>query len=179
MIRFRCHFLSWIHLGLFRWRLGITVYWKTDYNGLMQFCVLHIMGDIGTICKQSGAHNFGTLLYWCLLSSIIWMRWSVTYNASKYLIRIFPLSLGTYISETSHKSMRRILGTFPGLGFTVGKLLAYVIALIFYDWRDSALALSLVPLLASTTMLLFPETPYWLASVGKLQDSRYGYNTFQ
>ena len=88
-------------------------------------------------------------------------------------------SLGTYISETSHKSMRRILGTFPGVGVTVGKLLAYVVALIFPDWRDSALALSQVPLLASMTMLLFPETPYWLASVGKLQDSRYGYHTFK
>ena len=90
-----------------------------------------------------------------------------------------PPFLGTYISETSHKSMRRILGTFPGVVVTVGKLLAYVVALIFQDWRDSALALSQVPLLASMTMLLFPETPYWLASVGKLQDSRYGYHTFK
>ena len=97
----------------------------------------------------------------------------------RFVDKNIPLFLGTYISETSHKSMRRILGIFPGVGVTVGKLLAYVIALIFYDWRYSALALSLVPLLASATMLLFPETPYWLASVGKLQDSRYGYNTFQ
>ena len=50
-IQFRCNFLSWIHLGLFWRRLGITVHWKEDHNGLMQFCMLHIMADISTIHK--------------------------------------------------------------------------------------------------------------------------------
>ena len=55
----------------------------------------------------------------------------------------------------------------------LGNLLAYIMGAVFDDWRDSALALSAIPFLASMTMLLYPETPYWLASVGKLQESRY------
>ena len=51
VIQFRCYFLSWIHRGLFWWRLGITVYWKADYNGIVQFCVLPVMADISTFRK--------------------------------------------------------------------------------------------------------------------------------
>ena len=80
---------------------------------------------------------------------------------------------GTYISETSHTKQRRFLATFEASGTMLGNLLAYIMGAVFDDWRDSALALSVVPLLASVTMLLYPETPYWLASVGRLQDSRY------
>ena len=54
----------------------------------------------------------------------------------------------------------------------LGYLIAYIIGTIFEDWRDSALALVAVPLMGSLTMVLFPETPFWLASVGRLQDSR-------
>ena len=81
--------------------------------------------------------------------------------------------LGSYISETSHPKLRRILATFQALGTMLGNLLAYIMGAVFDDWRDSALALSAIPFLASMTMLLYPETPYWLASVGRLQESRY------
>ena len=54
-----------------------------------------------------------------------------------------------------------------------GNLLAYIMGAVFDDWRDSALVLSAIPFLASVTMLLFPETPYWLASVGRSKESRY------
>ena len=54
-----------------------------------------------------------------------------------------------------------------------GNLLAYIMGAVFDDWRDSAFALSMVPFLASVTMIYYPETPYWLASVGRLQESRY------
>ena len=79
---------------------------------------------------------------------------------------------GTYISETSHSKLRNILITFQTSGTMLGYLIAYIIGTIFEDWRDSALALVAVPLMGSLTMVLFPETPFWLASVGRLQDSR-------
>ena len=55
----------------------------------------------------------------------------------------------------------------------VGNLLAYTMGAVLDDWRDSAFALSAIPLLASVTMLFYPETPYWLASVGRSKESRY------
>ena len=94
---------------------------------------------------------------------------------STYLDTMFGLHIfqGAYISETSHTKLRRILGTFQASGSMLGYLLANIMGVVFDDWRNSALVLSVVPLLGSVTMLLFPETPYWLASVGRLQDSRY------
>ena len=54
-----------------------------------------------------------------------------------------------------------------------GNLLAYMMGAVFDEWRDSALVLSAIPFLASVTMFLYPETPYWLASVGRKHESRY------
>ena len=59
----------------------------------------------------------------------------------------------------------------------LGYLLANIMGAIFVDWRNSALVLAMIPLFASLTILLFPETPYWLAYVGRLQDSRYDKKT--
>ena len=82
---------------------------------------------------------------------------------------------GSYISETSHPKHRKILTTFQTFGTMFGNLLAYIMGAAFDDWRDSALVLSAIPFLASVTMLLYPESPYWLASVGRQQESRYVY----
>ena len=59
------------------------------------------------------------------------------------------------------------------MGTMLGFMLANILGVVFEDWRYSALTLAAVPLLGSGLMLLFPETPYWLASVGRLQDARY------
>ena len=79
---------------------------------------------------------------------------------------------GPYISETAQPKVRKILGTFQSIGTMLGYMLANIVGVIFDDWKYSALALAVVPLLGSITMLFFPETPYWLASVGRLQESR-------
>ena len=56
----------------------------------------------------------------------------------------------------------------------LGAMLANILGAVFLDWKYSALVLAVVPLIGSVSMLFFPETPYWLASVGRQQDSRYG-----
>ena len=93
-------------------------------------------------------------------------------ESNKELISKFNFIEGNYISETSHSKLRNILITFQTSGTMLGYLIAYIIGTIFEDWRDSALALVAVPLMGSLTMVIFPETPFWLASVGRLQDSR-------
>ena len=80
--------------------------------------------------------------------------------------------IGPYISETAQPKLRKILGTFQSSGTMLGYMLANILGVVFDDWRYSALTLAVVPLLGSLTMLFFPETPYWLASVSRLQDSR-------
>ena len=82
---------------------------------------------------------------------------------------------GPYISETSQSNLRKILGTFQATGSMLGYLLANIMDVTFDEWRYSALALAVVPLLGSVSMLFLPETPYWLATVGRLEDSRYAW----
>ena len=55
----------------------------------------------------------------------------------------------------------------------LGAMLANILGAVFDDWKHSALVLSVLPLIASVSMFFFPETPYWLASVGRQQESRY------
>ena len=55
----------------------------------------------------------------------------------------------------------------------LGYFLANILGVVFSEWRYSALVVAVVPLLGSVSMLFFPETPYWLASKGRLLDSRY------
>ena len=118
-----------------------------------------------------------------LCSSVIWIFLAFTkVSVDLIIIERFSMGIlsaaaggciGAYISETSQTKLRSIFGTFQVSGTMLGYLLANLMGVVFNDWRNSALALAVVPLLGSMTMLLFPETPYWLASVGRFQESRY------
>ena len=57
------------------------------------------------------------------------------------------------------------------ISLTSGFVLAYAIG-HFLDWRTSSMVLSAVPLLASLSMLMLPETPYWLIEHGKYEEAR-------
>ena len=81
-------------------------------------------------------------------------------------------SLGVVISETSHPKLRKVLGPLQAIGAMLGFLLANITGLL-EAWRISALILAFVPLIASGSMYLFPETPYWLAKMGRINDAKY------
>ena len=57
------------------------------------------------------------------------------------------------------------------ISLTSGFVLAYATG-HFLDWRTASMVLSAVPLLASASMLLLPETPYWLIEHGKNEKAR-------
>ena len=138
--------------------------------------------------------NFGSFILWIMLAFSIESVELITFarflmgfcsaiasvcvgrNALiRLMINITKVSIlqGAYISETSHSGLRKILVTLKASGSMLGYLLANILGVVFSDWRYSALAVAVVPLLGSVSMLFFPETPYWLASVGRLNDSRY------
>ena len=79
---------------------------------------------------------------------------------------------GVIISETSHPKLRKILGPVQAIGVMLGFLLANITGLMEV-WRSSALVLAFVPLVASGSTVLFPETPYWLAKMGRVEDAEY------
>ena len=57
------------------------------------------------------------------------------------------------------------------ISLTAGFVLAYVTG-HFLEWRTASMVLSAVPLLASLSMLMLPETPYWLIEHGKYEKAR-------
>ena len=81
-------------------------------------------------------------------------------------------SSGVVISETSHPKLRKVLGPLQAIGAMLGFLFANITGLL-EAWRSSALILAFVPLVASGSMYLFPETPYWLAKMGRIDDAKY------
>ena len=79
--------------------------------------------------------------------------------------------LGVIISETAHPQLRKILGPVQTVGSMLGFLLANITGL-FGAWRMSALVLATVPMVASGSIYLFPETPYWLAKMGRTEEAK-------
>ena len=79
--------------------------------------------------------------------------------------------LGVIISETAHPKLRKILGPVQTVGSMLGFLFANITGLL-EEWRMSALILALVPLVASGSIYLFPETPYWLAKMGRNEEAK-------
>ena len=139
------------------------------------------MDNVSIHIWWSGDGNHRAFCNGHLCSCCIWMhRWAFGTSVDPYykkfsLLIKYIFIEGNYISETSHSKLRSILITFQNSGTMLGYLIAYIIGTIFEDWRDSAMALLAVPLLGSLTMVFFPETPFWLASVGLLQDARWDY----
>ena len=80
---------------------------------------------------------------------------------------------GIFIAETSHASVRRMLGPFQIIGLSFGELLSYMLP-AFLPWRLSKLILSQVVCLPATfAILLCEETPHWLVKKGRLDEAEY------
>ena len=80
---------------------------------------------------------------------------------------------GIFIAETSHASVRRILGPFQNIGASFGALLSYTTT-AFLPWRMCKLILALVVCLpAAFAILLCEETPHWLVKKGRIDEARY------
>ena len=76
-------------------------------------------------------------------------------------VSIYLSSIGVYISETVHPSIRASLVILPAFFMAFGLLLVWIIG-FFLSWRTTALILMAPPTLLTLLMLPLPETPYWL-----------------
>lgn len=84
-------------------------------------------------------------------------------------VGVISFTVPIYIAEIAPKHMRGLLGTANQFAVTTGILLAYVLGIVI-SWRKLALA-GLVPCSLLVIVLLFiPESPRWLAKVGRVED---------
>lgn len=82
---------------------------------------------------------------------------------------IISFTVPMYIGEISPKHLRGTLGTMNQLAITIGITLSYIFGM-YLNWRSLAL-LGGIPELALIVGLLFiPESPRWLAKVGKREE---------
>ena len=115
------------------------------------------------------------------LQVTLWRLWGTAYKIvikclKHYLnnpSRVLHQLTGIFIAETSHASVRRILGPFQNIGASFGALLSYTTT-AFLPWRMCKLILSLVVTLpAAFAILLCEETPHWLVKKGMIDEARY------
>eukprot|EP00094_Tigriopus_californicus_P007445 TCALIF_07168-PA protein Name:"Similar to Tret1 Facilitated trehalose transporter Tret1 (Culex quinquefasciatus)" AED:0.33 eAED:0.33 QI:17/1/0.66/1/1/0.66/3/0/356 len=80
-------------------------------------------------------------------------------------------SVGIYVSETVHKSLRNAVGCFPATFLAFGMLINFVMG-YFFHWRIGALLSTTLPALSVACMMLFPESPYWLVEQGRNDEAQ-------
>lgn len=76
----------------------------------------------------------------------------------------YPI-ISVYVSETVHKSLRNAIGCLPSMFLAMGMLSSYMTG-YFFHWRTCALIATFIPTLCVISMLLCPESPYWLVEQG-------------
>ena len=83
----------------------------------------------------------------------------------------FLFYAGAYISETVHASHRNTLNSIQIVMVGLGSLFALVLGYLL-DWRTIAFILAAVSFITSVSILLLPETPYYLIEKRRRNDAR-------
>ena len=87
----------------------------------------------------------------------------------------FRPSLGVYISETVHPSIRNSLVILPMCLMAFGQLMVWFLG-YYVGWRITSFLVS-VPLTVFFTLMYFlPETPYWLVENDQIESAKVGRN---
>ncbi|KAK9504944.1 hypothetical protein O3M35_009110 [Rhynocoris fuscipes] len=80
-----------------------------------------------------------------------------------------------YTAEATQPHLRGMLSAVASVGVSLGVLIEYFLGAIF-NWTTVALLSSLVPTFALIGGFLLPESPTWLMSAGKEEQSRKALN---
>ena len=109
-----------------------------------------------------------------------WVQMGLAYNklmlfSARIITSAFSFlylsSLGVYISETVHPSIRSSLVILPVCFMASGHLMVFLYG-YYLGWRITALMVS-VPITVFFTMMYFlPETPYWLVENDRMDSAK-------
>jgi len=83
---------------------------------------------------------------------------------------MYPTLL-VYVAEIASKELRSPLSNFVNTSFCFGLIITYVLS-IFRSWRFLNWILILPPVLTMLSMLMLPESPYWLAVKNRPEDAK-------
>lgn len=86
-----------------------------------------------------------------------------------YGVGLTSYTVPVYIAEISPKSLRGVLTTTNQLFITTGTLIVYLLG-VLVTWRTLAITGVIFPILLLIGLFLIPESPRWLAKVGREKD---------
>ena len=117
------------------------------------------------------------VIYFTPLVLLGWILMGLAYNiymifAARIItttfVFLFVSSLGVYISETAHPSIRSTLVILPVCFVATGQFLVWFLGYLV-GWRTTALLVSIPSILCFTLMYFLPETPYWLVEQDQME----------
>merc|ERR1719210_523896 len=83
---------------------------------------------------------------------------------------MYPV-IPVYVAETASKDLRSSMNNVTNISQNVGYVLLYLFSL-HLSWRPLSALLVSCPAIALLCLLPLPETPYWLARQGRLEEAR-------
>ncbi|KAL5752662.1 hypothetical protein ACOSQ2_023169 [Xanthoceras sorbifolium] len=120
----------------------------------------------------------GSLMIAAIPNIIGWLAISFS-NDSSFLfmgrllegfgVGVISYTVPVYIAEIAPQNMRGSLGSVNQLSVTIGIMLAYLLGL-FVNWRVLAILGVLPCTLLIPGLFFIPESPRWLAKMGKTED---------
>uniref|UniRef100_A0A182MQM0 Major facilitator superfamily (MFS) profile domain-containing protein n=1 Tax=Anopheles culicifacies TaxID=139723 RepID=A0A182MQM0_9DIPT len=137
---------------------------------------------LGSIFSGMLAQPIGRRRAMQLINIPIFIAWMLFHYASDVTFLYIGLALAglsgglgeapvlTYVAEITQPRYRGMLAATGSTCVILGVLLEFLMG-SFMKWRTVALISSVVPILAALLLFLIPESPVWLASKGRLDES--------
>ncbi|XP_035919642.1 uncharacterized protein LOC118517520 [Anopheles stephensi] len=138
---------------------------------------------LGSIFSGMLAQPIGRRRAMQLINIPIFIAWMLFHYASDVTFLYLGLALAglsgglgeapvlTYVAEITQPRYRGMLAATGSTCVILGVLLEFLMG-SFMKWRAVALVSSAVPVLAALLLFFIPESPVWLASKGRLEQSR-------
>ncbi|XP_050100885.1 uncharacterized protein LOC126581345 [Anopheles aquasalis] len=138
---------------------------------------------LGSIFSGALAQPIGRRRAMQLINIPIFIAWMLFHFASDVSFLYCGLALAgisgglgeapvlTYVAEITQPRYRGILAATGSTCVILGVLLEFLMG-SFMRWRTVALVSSVVPILAAILLFFIPESPAWLASKGRLEESQ-------
>uniref|UniRef100_A0A182KGL3 Major facilitator superfamily (MFS) profile domain-containing protein n=1 Tax=Anopheles christyi TaxID=43041 RepID=A0A182KGL3_9DIPT len=138
---------------------------------------------LGSIFSGMLAQPIGRRRAMQLINIPIFVAWMLFHYASDVTFLYLGLALAglsgglgeapvlTYVAEITEPRYRGMLAATGSTCVILGVLLEFLMG-SFMRWRTVALISSVVPILAVVFLFFIPESPVWLASKGRLEESK-------